>query len=45
MKYETPEIVEIGHAEELVLGSGGYYSDCCSCSGKKDPNVDDDEVV
>ena len=43
MKYETPEIVEIGRAKDLVLGSGGAYADCCACSGKKDPDIDDDD--
>ncbi|HKP04423.1 MAG TPA: hypothetical protein VJU77_13805 [Chthoniobacterales bacterium] len=43
MKYEAPEIVEIGQAEELVMGAGGPFSDCCNCSGRKDPNIDSDD--
>jgi hypothetical protein len=47
MIYETPEIVEIGGAEQLVMGAGGPFADCCSCSGKRDPylGIDDDETV
>jgi hypothetical protein len=41
MNYETPEIVEIGQAEEMVLGGGTYYPDCCSCGSKKE-NIDSD---
>jgi hypothetical protein len=32
MKYEAPEIVELGTAEELILGCG---CDGCDCSGGK----------
>jgi hypothetical protein len=45
MKYETPEIIEIGSAETLVLGANVAGADCCSCNGKRrDENLDIDEM-
>ena len=32
MTYETPEIIEIGQAEDLVLGSFGIRIEC-NCGG------------
>jgi hypothetical protein len=31
--YETPEVFELGQAEELTLGCCGCYCDC-GCGGK-----------
>lgn len=39
MRYETPEVFELGAAEELTLGGCGCSCDCecgytcCCCSG------------
>lgn len=30
--YEHPEIMEVGPAEILTLGSGGNYVDKCECT-------------
>lgn len=29
--YEAPEVFELGKAEELTLGTGGFCCDCCGC--------------
>jgi hypothetical protein len=31
MAYETPEIFELGNAEEITLGGPGCKADCCGC--------------
>lgn len=37
MQYETPEIIEIGQAEELILSNFGLMLECCN-GCKKDEN-------
>lgn len=32
MSYESPELVEIGNADELTLGTNGTCNDKCECS-------------
>lgn len=32
--YETPEIVEIGAAQDLTLGTNGQCPDNCNCNVK-----------
>jgi hypothetical protein len=44
MKYEAPELIEIGSAATLVLGAYTFSSDCCGCSGKTKEPMDIDEI-
>ena len=32
--YDAPDLLEIGNAEELILGGTGNVSDGCPCSFK-----------
>lgn len=38
MRYESPEIIEIGMAEEFIHGMGPQpESDACDCTRRADP--------
>jgi hypothetical protein len=33
-RYETPEVIELGAAENFTLGCGGESADNCNCCAK-----------
>jgi hypothetical protein len=44
-QYEAPELLPLGEAEDLVLGSSNSNNDCCTCgkSPKAPPHFDLEE--
>jgi len=41
MTYQSPEILEIGDAAELIQGGGFGGNDCCTCGKKSSDDVGD----